>query len=153
MMAHCLLHRQIAEDVAVINNEGLQPEQVLHVFNPPTGFEQDFFVTEKDRHIPVIISWKGLRVSFRAVVRVDGKIRDTRANQMIKRKSDQRLVANRDERLRPAGGQQLQARAEAGTEHEGIFEGEVHLEIAEKLHLVKFYRLFKRNRYTSQHYG
>ena len=109
--------REVAEDVAIIDDEVFVRHEVGDVRDAPCGFEQLGFVAEGQRHIFVSAIGKCLGKLFRQMMRVDDELAHAVFQKMIEGMFDERLVEDRDERLRKLVGERSQSRAEAGAQN------------------------------------
>ena len=88
------------------------------VFDAAACFEQVRFVNEGSGKAGILAGGKETLEQFRVPVRVDDESVHSHAYQMIERESDERLLENRDERLRQLLGQWTQARAKTRCQNE-----------------------------------
>ena len=122
--AQCGLQREVGENVAVKNDEGLVAEQVAHIPDAARGFEDvGKFVAEIQFRRAVVFVREKLRVALGLPVRVHDEAVDPRAGQALEGVGNERAVDHGDERLWAAQGHRAQAGAEAGAEDESGADG------------------------------
>ena len=83
----------------------------LRVFDAAACFQQVRFVNERSGKTCILARGKEMLEQFRMPVRVDDKSVHSHVYQMIERESNERLLKDRDERLRQLVGQWTQTRA------------------------------------------
>src|SRR5438552_9116026 len=88
------------------------------VFDAAARFEQVRLVNERGGKASILGRGKEAFEQFRTPVRVDHEFVHSYAYQMIERESNERLLKNRDERLRQLVGQWTQARAKTRCQNE-----------------------------------
>src|SRR5438876_1562827 len=88
------------------------------VFDAAARFEQVRLVNERGRKVGILERGKETLEQFRMPVRVDDESVHAHAYQMIERESNERLLEDRDERLRQLVGQWTQARAKTRCQNE-----------------------------------
>ena len=114
------LEREVGQDVAAVGNERICPEPRLRILDPASGFQQHRLVHQPDGPLPI----KAIREErFKCggqMMGVDDERLHAQGREMIEGESDERLLENRDERLRQFLGQRAQPQAEAGAENKGL---------------------------------
>src|SRR5436190_11357427 len=90
----------------------------FRVFDATARFEQVRLVNERGGKAGVLARGKKMSEQFRMPMRVDDESVHSQAYQMIERESNERLLKDRDERLRQLVGQWTQARAKARCQNE-----------------------------------
>src|SRR5437763_12387656 len=90
----------------------------FYVFDAAARFEQVRLVNERGGKASILAPGKETLEQFRMPVRVDYESVHSHAYQMIERESNERLLKDRDERLRQLVGQWTQAHAEARCQNE-----------------------------------
>src|SRR6266480_5693499 len=90
----------------------------FYVFDAAARFEQVRLVNERGGKASILARGKETLEQFRMPVRVDDESVYSHAYQMIERESNERLLKNRDERLRQLVGQWTQARAKTRCQNE-----------------------------------
>src|SRR5438477_2296897 len=88
------------------------------VFDAAARFEQVRLVNERGGKASILARGKETLEQFRMPVRVDDESVYSHAYQMIERESNERLLKDRDERLRQLVGQWTQAHAKARCQNE-----------------------------------
>src|SRR6266853_179774 len=91
---------------------------IFRVFDAAARFEQVRLVDERGGKASVFALGKEILEQFRMPVRVDDESVHSHAYQMIQRESNERLLKDRDERLRQLLGQWTQARAKTRCQNE-----------------------------------
>src|SRR6266568_7636912 len=91
---------------------------IFRVFDAAARFEQVRLVDERGGKASVVALGKETLEQFRMPVRVDDESVHSHAYQMIERESNERLLKDRDERLRQLVGQWTQAHAKARCQNE-----------------------------------
>ena len=113
--------RKVREHIAIINKERFIAEQVGRVFDSTASLEEDGFVTKKNFAAAIVAPTAGLAeqlpVGLGPVVCVDDKFFDAGGNEVVERKSDERLVEDRHERLRARVGERPQTRSQPGSKN------------------------------------
>src|SRR5204862_7588338 len=90
----------------------------FRVLDAAACFEQVWLVNERGGKASVVALGKEILEQFRMSVRVDDESVHSHAYQMIERESNERLLKDRDERLRQLVGQWTQARAKTRCQNE-----------------------------------
>ena len=90
----------------------------FRVFDAAARFEQVRLVNERGGKASIIARGKETLEQFRMPVRVDDESVHSHAYQMIERESNERLLKDRDERLRQLVGQRTQAHAKTRCQNE-----------------------------------
>ena len=90
----------------------------FRVLDAPACFEEVRLVNERGGKASVVALGKEILEQFRKPVRVDDESVHSHAYQMIERESNERLLKDRDERLRQLLGQWTQARAKTRCQNE-----------------------------------
>ena len=93
---------------------------IFCVFDATARFEQIRLVNERGGKPGIVPRGKEIFEQLRMPVRVDNKSVHAHAYQMIERESKERLLKDRDERLRQLIGQWTQARAETRCQDERL---------------------------------
>src|SRR2546423_6012922 len=114
MFGNQRFERDVGQNIAAVNNEWFFPKNAFDVLDAAAGFEQVWLVHKRNRQARILVRGKKSLKQFRMPVRVDDEPVHSRADQMIKRKCDERLLKNRDEGLGDFVGQWTQARAKSG---------------------------------------
>ena len=115
---------EVGQDVAVVHDETRIPgQQVRDVFQAAARVEQDRLMSEDDGTPPPGPVREGPVVRPGQVVGVDDESLDARGGEMVHGVCDERPPADGQQRLGAAIGQGFQARAQAGAQDEGRFEG------------------------------
>ena len=78
----------------------LAAEIALRILDAAACLQQFRFVNKRDRTAAIVALAKKVSEQFGIPVRVNDELVYSRANQLIERKSDKRLLKNRNERLR-----------------------------------------------------
>lgn len=102
------------------------------VFDAAACFEQVRFVNEGSGKAGILAGGKETFEQFRVPVRVDDESVHSYGYQMIERKSNERLLKDRDQRLWQLVGQRTQARAKAGRQNKCLSDF-VHEQKIERL--------------------
>src|SRR5262245_19477577 len=90
----------------------------FRVFDAAARFEQVRFVYKRGGKASILARDKETLEQFRMPVRVDDESVHSHAYQMIERQSNERLLKDRNERLRQLIGQGTQARPKARCQNE-----------------------------------
>src|SRR6266702_3086805 len=91
---------------------------IFRALDSAARFEQVRLVNERGGKASVVALSKETLEQFRMPVRVDDESVHSHAYQMIERESNERLLKDRDERLRQLVGQWTQTRAKARCQNE-----------------------------------
>src|SRR5882757_1400944 len=112
------LEFDVGQNIAAVGQKRFAAEMTFRVFDAAARFEQIRLVNERGRKAGVLAHGKETLEQFRMPVRVNDESVHSRAYQMIERESNERLLKDRDERLRQLLGQWTQARAKTRCQNE-----------------------------------
>ena len=101
----------VRQNIAAVGQKRFAAEMIFRVFDAAARFEQVRLVNERGRKAGILVRGKETLEQVRMPVRVDDESVHSNAYQMIERESNERLLEDRDERLRQVLGQWTQARA------------------------------------------
>jgi len=110
----------VREQIAAVRNEMLRAQQRFGILYPATR-PQDFRLVDQLHRLPAIISL-GEKFPERlgTMMGVDNERTNPGRDKVIEHKRDERLLKNRDERLRQIVGERTQPRPESGTKNERL---------------------------------
>src|SRR5450631_1658840 len=91
----------------------------LRVLDAAAGLEQIWFVNQFYRMAGINVSREEIFESVRELVSIDDERFHADVDQMIQRESNERLLENRNERLRQIVSQRTQSRTETSAKNEG----------------------------------
>ncbi len=110
----------VRQQIAAIRNKMLEVQQRLGVLDPATS-PQDFRLVNQLHRMPSIFSLsEKFPARFGTMMSVDNERTNAGRDQVIEHKRDERLLENRDKRLRQIFGERTQPRPESGTENKGL---------------------------------
>jgi hypothetical protein len=112
------LELEVGQDIAAIRQKRFGAEMTFRVLDTAARFEEVRFVNESDGKPRILARGKEIFEQSRMPVRVDKESVHSDAYQMVERESNERLLKDRDERLRNFLGQYTQARAKTGCQNE-----------------------------------
>jgi hypothetical protein len=118
MFVNQRLELDVGQDIAAIRQKRFGAEMAFRVLDAAARFEEIRFVNESDGKPGILARGKEILEQLRMPVRVDNESVHSDAYQMIERESNERLLKDRDERLRHFLGQWTQARAKTGCQNE-----------------------------------
>ena len=90
----------IRQNIAAIRQKRFGAEIAFRVLDATARFEEVRFVNESDGKPGILARGKEILEQLRMPVRVDKESVHSDAYQMVERESNERLLKNRDERLR-----------------------------------------------------
>lgn len=119
MRANGWLQRKVSQDVAVVYDECLVPQQILDVLDAPRGFK-DFrrFVSKFNGNVTVTAIGKSCGERFRAPMGIHNEASNACLEEVIESEGDERFIGDRDERLGTLAGERLEPCAESGAKNE-----------------------------------
>jgi hypothetical protein len=120
MFGNQRFERDVGQNIAAVNHEGFFPENAFDIFDSTPGFEQVRLMSERKGMTLVTVPREKFMKQVWQPVRVDHKGLHACRNQMIERKGNERLLKNRDERLRQILCQRPQACTEPSSENESL---------------------------------
>lgn len=124
-------HRQVGEDVAVIDDEGSVVHKVRDVGDAACGFQQHRFVAEGEGSFVVAGIWKSFRILPGEVVGVDDEFAQAGLEQVVERECDERSMEDRDERLGETVRQRPEPCAKARAQNKCLVHaGELRSDVA-----------------------
>ena len=91
--------REVRDDVAVVNEDGVSVDPVLDVFDAATGFEEDRLVKKGERGSAIGVVGESCGPSFVKMVRIDRKVSDPGVDAMIHYVRDEWAVGEGNEGL------------------------------------------------------
>src|SRR5260370_34557759 len=94
------LEIDVGQNIAAVNDEWFFPKNAFDIFDPAARFEQVRFVNERGGKTSILACGKEILEQFWKPVRVDYESVYSHAYQMIERELNERLLKDRDERLR-----------------------------------------------------
>src|SRR6476620_5711217 len=118
MFGNQRLECDVCKNISAVNDECVLPKNAFHIFDPAACFEQILLVNERSVKASVVALGKEILEQFRMPMRVYDESVYSHAYQMIERESNERLLKDRDERLRQLLGQWTQARAKTRCQNE-----------------------------------
>ena len=123
MRANRNLQRQVGENIAIVDDEGISSKEILHIFDSTRGLEKIRFVAKVDRSFPIGVARENRIIGFGTMMGVNDETFDAGFEQVVKSAGDQRLVRDRNQRLRQTFGKRPKPCPEPGTEDKGSVNG------------------------------
>jgi hypothetical protein len=121
MLADQRLQRQVGEDVTIINDEGLIPEEIPHVSDAAGSLKaRGGFMAKRDWQPLIMTSWESLGISLGQMVGVHHKLTNAYGFKVIKGTRDQGVMKEWDERLGELFRERTQPLTQTCTENEGF---------------------------------
>src|ERR1700757_948091 len=100
MFGNQRFQRDVGQNIAAVNDEGFFSENAFDIFDSAASFQQIWLMSDRNGMATVSVLRKEFMKQVRQSMRVDDKGLHPCRNEMIERESDERLLKNRNKRLR-----------------------------------------------------